>query len=101
MKLLKIILIAIVFTGSVFPCIETENISLNEKSIINIPAGLQEETEDNCISCCFCTCCSVSFSFESIIPFQSFIISDNIILCIQHNYLFSHYQPIWQPPKIS
>jgi len=101
MKFIKLILIIIIFNGSVYPCADEENILLKKSDILGPSLEHNNKSEDNCSLFCYCTCCSVSYSIVNMLSHNATLISVNKVFIDQNYYLVALTYSIWQPPKIS
>jgi hypothetical protein len=99
MKLLKTVLLIIIFSSVVYPCDEADTFLFNESA----PAVSDDEpgnAENCCDSFCFCLCCSVLGAAENIQTLNNLLISLPIVCSYQNNYPFTLSIPVFQPPKL-
>lgn len=99
MKLLSVFLMVLVFFCSVYPCTDIENFGFTESLEIQILPDNHNELGDNCSPFCICTCCSISYAFDTQFSLNNFLYSSQSIEHFQNYYLFNPLLSIWQPPK--
>ena len=88
---------------SLKPCSDGNNVEDMLSDDLSINHNHQEDSDDSCPVTCFCNCCGMSLTYESIKTFSVNVqieISTTTCTRYQANYRFNFLSNIWQPPQL-
>lgn len=103
MKFAAIILSLIIFSLSVKPCSDGQNLEDQNLEEISANHDHQQDSDDSCPVTCICNCCGMSITYEPLGTFNLVIdskISTEQFSSYQSIYRFDFLSNIWQPPQV-